>query len=46
MISKFGKIDIRRTFLVGVPIYPAVPIHPDLRYQGSDPAYLCPASWL
>ncbi len=28
MIFKFGKIEICRTFLVGVPIYTAVPIHP------------------
>ncbi len=32
MIFKFGKIEIWRTFLVGVPIHPAFPIHPDLRY--------------
>ncbi len=33
MIFKFGKIEIWRTFLVGVPIHPAVPIHSDLRYS-------------
>ncbi len=32
VIFKFGKIEIRRTFLVGVPIHPTIPIHPDLRY--------------
>ncbi len=32
MIFKFEKIEIWRTFLVGVPIHPAVPIHHDLRY--------------
>ncbi len=31
MIFKFGKIEIQRTFL-GVPIHPAIPIHPDRRY--------------
>ena len=32
LIIKFGKIEILKTFLVGVPIHPAIPIHPNLRY--------------
>ena len=28
MIFKFGKIEIWRTFLVSVPIHPAIPVHP------------------
>ncbi len=27
MIFQFGKNEIQKTFLVGVPIHPAVPIH-------------------
>ena len=29
IIFKFGKIEIQRTFMVGVPIHLAIPIHPD-----------------
>ncbi len=32
MIFKFRKIEIGRTFLVGVPVHPADPIRPDLWY--------------
>ena len=32
MIFNIGKIEVWKTFLCFVPIPPAVPIHPDLRY--------------